>query len=160
MQEILDSYSSSSVSTVQSLPGKDNHLYAKIVLFAHGRGHAFLVYWLRNTDFVSHCSRAHRRNCYKSCQNWLFHFWHSCISQISCIAVWDSKRTSFSQSLIYTGKGRMTWNTTNWKPLFIQSSGFPSIPFCFTVCEVHNCQFLIHVLCNSIQEKFWTMLSS
>ena len=80
MQEILDRYSSSSAFPAQSLSSKDNHLYAKIALFACSRGHTFLVYntphyWLRNTDFVSHHSPACGRNCFKSCQNLLFYFW-------------------------------------------------------------------------------------
>ena len=36
MQEIVDRYSSSSASTAQGLPYKDNHLYAMISPFAHG----------------------------------------------------------------------------------------------------------------------------
>ena len=115
MQEIVDRYTSSSASTAQSLPGRDNHLYAKIEFFARGRGHAFLMYstphhWLRNSHFVCHLSRDYGRNCFKSFQNSVFHFWRSCISRTSCIAVWDGKRTSFSQSSIYTGKGDLEYN--------------------------------------------------
>ena len=52
-------------------------------------------------------------------------------SVLHCGLRW--KRTSFSQWSIYTGKCRMTWNTTNWKPLLAQSSRFASILFCFTI---------------------------
>ena len=54
----MNRYSSSTASTAQSLFGRDNHLYAKIVVFARGMGHALRVYntphyCLRNTDIVA-----------------------------------------------------------------------------------------------------------
>ena len=113
-----------------------------MIFHSSGRGHAFLMYntlhyWLRNTDFVNHRLWAYGRYCFKSCQNLLFHFWCSCISRTSCTAVWDGKQISFSQSSIYSGKDRMTWNTMNWKPLFTQSLCFASILFCFTIFKMH-----------------------
>ena len=62
----------------------------------------------------------------------------------------------FLQPLIYTGKDRMTWNTTNWKPLV------------HTIFMLYIRSFLIHCMwgaylwisyCHGIHEKFQMMLS-
>ena len=51
-------------------------------------------------------------------------------------------------------KGRMTWNAMNWKPLFAQSLCFESIPFCFTICEVHMVQFLVGYSAMAFMKSF------
>ncbi|GFY57347.1 hypothetical protein TNIN_178511 [Trichonephila inaurata madagascariensis] len=110
----MDRYSSSTAFVVQNLPCGDNHLSAKIALFARGRGASVpRAQNVRYTSFVYHRSRACRRSCFRSNQNSLFHFWHSCISQMSGIAVSDGKRIGFWQSSSNIGKNRMTRNTTS-----------------------------------------------
>ena len=158
----MDRYSSFSASTAQSLPGRDNYLHAKIALFARSKG-----VWVSRVQYATLLLQKYRfrvppLRCLgkKLLQIFskfalLFLAFVHFSNVLHCSLRWQTNRF-FTVVDQHWKRYRMTWNTTNWKPMFTQSSCFASILLCFTICKVHICQFLESVLRHGIHKKLRT----